>query len=273
MPARRTADVPVETGRLASGHPYARLGDGPRTVLSIPGLGITSQPSKARSARLVWRRWLPHIDAHDLTIWDVGRRGDFPPGTTVQDVADDYATVIAALADGPVSVMGVSTGGSYAQWLAIRHPERVARLVLAFTGARLTPESAAMQRRLADLAMAGSWRAAYAYAARSFLGGPKPLLSAAGWLLGPLVLGRPDPLDVLPIDTAAEDAHDARPELGRIGCPTLVVTGARDTLCPPSLSEELVAGIPDARQVVYEDAGHGGPGEPFARDACAFLAG
>ncbi len=107
-----------------------------------------------------------------------------------------------------------------------------------------------MQRRLADLAMAGRWRSAYAYAARSFLEGPKPVLAALGWVLGPLALGRPDPLDVLPIDTDAEDAHDARPELGRIACPTLVVTGGRDTLCPPSLSDELVAGIPGARQIV-----------------------
>ncbi len=264
--------MPVETGRLASGHPYARLGDGARVVLSIPGLGITSEPAKPRSARLVWRRWLPRIAAHDLTVWDVGRRGDFPPGTTMQDVADDYAAVLAGLADTPIPVMGVSTGGSYAQWLAIRHPDRVSRLLLAFTGARLTPESAVMQRQLADLAIAGSWRSAYAFAARSFLPGPKPLLAAAGWLLGPLAMGRPDPLDVLPIDTDAEDAHDARPALGRIACPTLVVTGGRDTLCPPSLSDELMAGIPGARQIVYERAGHGGPGEPFARDACAFLA-
>lgn len=270
---RTKPEVAVTTGRLASGHPFARLGEGSRHVLSIPGLSVTSKPAKARSVRLIWRRWLPLIAAHDLTVWDVGRRGDFPTGTTIQDVADDYATVMQHLADGPMPVMGVSTGGSYAQWLAIRHPERVSRLLLAFTGARLTPESEVVQRQLADLAVSGAWRATYAFAARAFLPGPAPLVGALGWLLGPHLMGRPDPVDVLPIDTDAEERHDARPELGMVSCPTLIVAGSRDTLCPPYLSHELQAGIPGARLVVYEGAGHSGPGEPFARDACAFLAG
>jgi len=34
-------DALIDTGRLPSGHPYARIGTGERVVLSIPGLSFT----------------------------------------------------------------------------------------------------------------------------------------------------------------------------------------------------------------------------------------
>lgn len=52
---------------------------------------------------------------------------------------------------------------------------------------------------------------------------------------------------------------DSRPDLGTIGVPTLVVSGALDHVCPPALQEELAAGIPGARHVVLESAGHMAP--------------
>jgi len=47
-------DTMIETGRLPSGHPYARIGTGPRIVLSIPGLSFTADVSKPASIR----RWI-----------------------------------------------------------------------------------------------------------------------------------------------------------------------------------------------------------------------
>ena len=39
-------DAVIETGRLRSGHPYARIGSGARVVLSIPGLTFTADVAK-----------------------------------------------------------------------------------------------------------------------------------------------------------------------------------------------------------------------------------
>lgn len=132
----------VETGVLASGHPFVRVGTGSQPVLSIPGLSFTAEAPSRRWAKFLWKSWLPAVEQRDLTVWDIGRRGDFPTGTTTQGIADDYASLIRARFDGPVGVLGTSTGGAYALWLAIRHPELVDRLVLGFTGPRLTPEKA-----------------------------------------------------------------------------------------------------------------------------------
>jgi pimeloyl-ACP methyl ester carboxylesterase len=49
---------------------------------------------------------------------------------------------------------------------------------------------------------------------------------------------------------------DSRPSLAGIRAPTLVVTGAEDAVCPPGLQEELAAGIPGARHVTIDGAGH-----------------
>jgi len=89
-----STNVIIETGRLPSGHPYARIGTGARVVLSVPGLSFTADVSKPASIRRSWERWLEPIERHGLTVVEVGRRADLPPGSSSADIADDYATVI-----------------------------------------------------------------------------------------------------------------------------------------------------------------------------------
>ena len=261
----------VETGRLPSGHPYARIGSGPRLVLSIPGLSFTADVPKPAATRRSWKRWFGPIERHGLTVVDVGRRADLPPGSSSVDIADDYATVIREQWGTAVGVMGISTGGAYAQWLASRHPELMDRLVLAYTGHRLPAEVAATQRRAVDHFLAGRWRSGFAAMAPWVVPEHARIASAVAWLLGPYVAGRPKDLRVLRLDADSDDAHDATAGLGGIRCPTLVISGGRDLAYPPDLVRELVEGIPNARHVEYPGAGHG-RGARYPEDACAFLA-
>jgi pimeloyl-ACP methyl ester carboxylesterase len=265
--------IDIETGTLPSGHPYARLGSGSRLVLSIPSLSFIAEAATPNAARRLWRSWLDPIARHDLTVVDVGRRPDLPPGSTALDIADDYASVIREQWGSAVGVMGFSSGGGYAQWLAIRHPQLVERLVLGFTGHRVTDETRARQRRAVDHALAGRWRACYATLAPWFVPAHPRIAAAALWLLGPLVGGRRKDLRPLRIDADADDTFDASGHLDAIRCPTLIGSGGRDVAYPPDITRELVAGIAGARHVDYPTAGHGGPGRAFAEEACAFLAG
>jgi pimeloyl-ACP methyl ester carboxylesterase len=265
--------VEIESGVLPAGHPYARIGTGSRTVLYIPGLSFTAEPSKVSTLRRMWKAWLGPIERHDLTIVQIGRRADLAPGSSAADVADDYATVIQARWGEPVCVFGISTGGHYAQWLAIRHPDLVERLVLGFTAHRVPPGPLERQDRAVEHFLAGRWRSGWAefgpFGAARF---PR-VASAAMWLLGPYVGGRYTDLRVLRIDAHADATHDSTARLGEIRCPTLVASGGRDVAYPPDIVRELVAGIPDVRHIEYPNASHLGPGKPFAEDACAFLGG
>lgn len=49
---------------------------------------------------------------------------------------------------------------------------------------------------------------------------------------------------------------DSRPRLGDLTMPVLVLCGAEDEICPPSLSIEMAEAIPHARLAIIEDAGH-----------------
>jgi pimeloyl-ACP methyl ester carboxylesterase len=49
---------------------------------------------------------------------------------------------------------------------------------------------------------------------------------------------------------------DRRPDLGRIGCPTIVVCGRDDAATPLSFSEEIAAGIAGSALIVIEQCGH-----------------
>lgn len=265
-------DVPIETGFLPTGHPCARIGDGRRVVLSVPSLSFIEEATTPKAVRRLWRSWLDPISRHDLTVFDIGRRPDLPPGSSAADIADDYAAVIRERWGTAVAVMGFSSGGGYAQWLAIRHPDLVERLVLAFTGHRIPDDVRELQRRAIDHALAGRWRAGYATLGPWFVPSHPRLASAGLWLLGPLVGGRRKDLRPLRIDAHADDTFDASGHLGAIRCPTLVVSAGRDTAYPPEITRELVAGIAGARHVDYPESGHGGPGGRAAEVICAFHA-
>lgn len=266
-----TAHTDIETGILPSGQPYSRIGSGSRLVLSLPGLSFIAEASSPKAARRLWRTWLDPIARFDLTVMDVGRRPDLAPGSTGADIADDYAAVIREQWGRAVGVMGFSSGGGYAQWLAIRHPELVDRLVLAFTGHRVVDEARMAQRRAVDHALAGRWRAGYATLGPWFVPNHPRIASAALWVVGPLVGGRRRDLRPLRIDADADDAFDASGHIAAIRCPTLVLSGGRDRAYPPEVTRELVSGIPSARHIDYPTSGHGGPGKPAAEAACAFL--
>ena len=240
-------------------------------VLYIPGLSFTAEPSTPKAVRRSWKAWLEPIERHGLTVVEVGRRADLPAGSSTADVAADYADVIRKQWGRPVGVMGISSGGHYAQWLAINHPDLVDRLVLGFTAHRVPDDVKVLQRRAVDRFFAGRWRAGYALIAPWILPTHPRIAGALGWVLGPYVGGRPKDLRVLAIDTESDETHDATDHLASIRCPTLVVGGELDPAYPSELVRELVAGIPNVRRVEYPKVGHGGPGALFAEDACAFL--
>ena len=158
-------------------------------------------------------------------------------------MADDYASVIREQWGSAVGVMGISTGGHYAQWLAIRHPELVERLVLGFTAHRVPDDVKVRQRRAVDHFLAGRWRQGWALFGPWALPRFPRVASAALWLVGPYVGGRYSDLRVLAIDADSDDVHDSTAHLGEIRCPTLVASGGRDTAYPPDLVRELVAGL------------------------------
>jgi 2-hydroxy-6-oxo-octa-2,4-dienoate hydrolase len=171
--------------------------------------------------------------------------------------ADRLVDLLDALELERPHVVGLSWGGSVAQRLAARHPQRVERLVL------LAAVSAARVLRLSDanligLALAIRFPALGRAAVRRFVArssGDADVASEA------LVRGYVDPLRVpgtlgvlrrFVRDTAATPPID----LAAIGAPTLVVVPQADRIVPPAAGAEIAAGISGARHVGLPGVGH-----------------
>jgi len=97
-------------------------------LLLIHGLGY---------ARWGWEPVLPGLaERFDVILFDNRGIGesDAPPGPyTAAEMADDAIQVLDEAGVGRAHVVGTSLGGMVAQELALGHPDRVDRLVLACT--------------------------------------------------------------------------------------------------------------------------------------------
>ena len=93
----------VASGVFSNGMAYARSGTGRKTLLAIPGGPGNTVPS-GFMLTLMLRHLRPLIEA-DYTAWYVTRRQGMPPGHSVADMADDYASLIADHFDGKVDLV------------------------------------------------------------------------------------------------------------------------------------------------------------------------
>jgi pimeloyl-ACP methyl ester carboxylesterase len=199
--------------------PHARIPGGPSTLVILEGLTLENKEPTGRALRLL--RWAHKRYTRDYTVYQVARRPGLPAGHSTRDMADDYASWIGARFEGPVDVIGFSTGGEVAQYLAADHGERVRRLVLSDTGCRLGEDAKALLRAARDKAAHG--RAAEAQA---------------------------------DIAHHMDLGHDATDALSRIAAPTLVIAGSRDFFYPDPIVRETAQRIPQATLRLYDGVGH-----------------
>jgi pimeloyl-ACP methyl ester carboxylesterase len=203
---------------LKGGLPCISFGDGPPLAV-FPGLGMTN----ANPTGL--QRWgellLLAPLARAFTVYRVSRKVGLEPGTTMTDLANDYAQAIKDEFGRPLDVLGISTGGSLALQLAADRPELVRRLVVAGAAYRLSEHGRRFQRRVAELSAAGHRREL------SVMQAPDVADSRIGrwiagclmWLAGPLFIRRGwDPSDMI-ATIMAEDAFDIGGRLGEISAP------------------------------------------------------
>ncbi len=185
----------------------------------------------------------------------------------LDDLADDVVAVADALGLNRFVPVGYSMGGAVAQLVWLRHPERVAGLVLAGTASVFSVS--ARERFLSGLLPAASVAArAGPSAARRFVGAAlrarfvgSPL---APWAAAELARHRPAPMLGW---AAALGRFSSEAWVGQIDVPTAVVVTSRDVLVPTDRQLALAAAISGAH-VVPVDGDHG----VFVTDQPAFTA-
>lgn len=242
----------VTEGRMSTGLPYLKLGQGPPLVLAS---GLSSEHANPTG---VWRRmslsWAAPFAEH-FTVYLVNRRAGLVAGVTMADIAADYAGAIENDIGGPVRVHGTSLGGAVALQLAIDRPELVQRMVVAASACRLSPHGLQVEAEVLRLIREGAGRRASALLIEP--GVPSSLAYAArglGWLTG-AGLASDDRSDMV-LMIAAEKSFDAEPELPRVQAPTLVLGGTDDRFYSEDLFRRTAAGIPHGRAVILPGKSH-----------------
>jgi 3-oxoadipate enol-lactonase len=175
--------------------------------------------------------------------------------TTMTQYAADVHALLQQLGTGPVVLIGHSMGGYVALAFAHQFPEMLRGLVLVSTKAgQDTAKAAAVRRATAEkvkaegvqgvveamapkMLVAGNRDERMAEEVRAFMAA-----SEAAGVIGALL--------------GMAERPDATEMLSQIMVPTLVITGAEDTVIPPSESDKLVQAIRGAQLSVIPHAGH-----------------
>ncbi len=164
---------------------------------------------------------------------------------TTAEMADDYARVLDAAGVETADVVGISMGGAIAQEFALRHADRVRRIVMTATWSRSSPyldgvlDVLAAARRRFDVAT-------YVTALQTVIWTPDAFVREAEALAADRTGPPAVDADAFDAQVAACRHHDAAERLGAIAVPVLVTAGAVDRFVPVELSRAVAEAIPHA---------------------------
>ncbi len=205
----------------------------------------------------MWDRQVPLADRLRLVRFDSRGHGcsPAPPGPySIGELGADVLALMDAIGLERVSYCGLSIGGMVGMWLGVHAPERIDRLVLLCTAARVPAPERYAERARAVLTAGSTEQIADGVLDR--------------WLTPEFAAEHPAErarLRATLVATSAEGyagccaaiaTMDLRAEIGAISAPTLVISGAQDLATPVALQAEIAAAIPDARHAVVDPAAH-----------------
>jgi pimeloyl-ACP methyl ester carboxylesterase len=217
--------VELDTGPVF----YLKGGEGPPLLHLHPAGGRRVTPAIAQLARR-HTIYLPTTPGYDGTP-EHAAVASFP------GLADLAAQFVRGVVGGPCDVMAESFGGWTALWLAVRHPDLVAQLVLeAPAGLRTTGGVPADP--------AARMRALYAVPERA------PAETRSAEVLARNRQAYERYAQGVTLDTALEAA------LPTVKARTLLVFGTLDELCPVETARRLKAGIAQSHLTFIDGAAH-----------------
>ena len=247
----------VETGFFEDGLPYARIGDKPNIIVNIEALSFNHEPPSGFALKQFIKS--ARTFTHEYTFYLVGRRSNLPDNYLFDKMAEDYAKMIRREFKGPVNVMGVSTGGQLAHFLAADHPDTVRKLVIISAAFRLSERGIEIERKSAEYFKQGKYGKSFA-AILDFIFSSTIIRKIAKFftrLIGKRMMGEIEyPNDFLN-EIQADREMNFKDRLGDIKAPTLIMSGELDIGYTVDDVRTTAEGIPNAELIVYKGYGHG----------------
>ena len=249
VPESLASDAELDASDLDGPVSWREQGRG-EAVVFLHGLG---------GSRTSWEPQLRALsDTFRCIAWDMPGYGASVPvePLTFAVIADAVVRLQDAAGVDRAHLVGESFGGMHVLHAALRHPDRVGRLVLANTspafGLDGTDPDVWRAARLAPLD-AGLSPADIAQQVLTSVAGPG--LRADTLAMRVAGFAR-IPASGLRAAVACLPSHDLLDRLPEIAAPALVVAGELDDETPVAYSRALADGLPDAELVVLDGVGH-----------------
>jgi 3-oxoadipate enol-lactonase len=189
---------------------------------------------------------------------DAGRSSRATGPYTIADMADDVAGLMDALEIERAHLLGLSMGGMIAQEFALRHPDRLHRLVLSGCGA-------APARVAFDPIRTWTWVKATDKTGEVFACQQFTWLFSNAFLRNreavqqtiSLLASNPHSVGAEAYERQAQAylQYDALDRLSGLTAPTLVIVGEQDLLTPPWVCREVADRIPGSEFEMITGAG------------------
>jgi 3-oxoadipate enol-lactonase len=207
--------------------------------------------------------FLGALDSHfDVVSFDhrgIGESSDEPATEfSIADLADDAVASLDALGWADAHVLGISMGGMVAQEIALRHPDRVRRLVLGCTYSGGPDAALGATGPLRMLQAMGTGRIDTALRA-AFTANFSPTFTADESHYEPFKsasLSVRVPVPIVMRQAKACFVHDTSARLPAVTTPTLVVHGTADEMIDYANSAHVVGLIPGATLHSFDGVGH-----------------
>lgn len=200
-----------------------------------------------------------HFNVITIDNRGVGESNIFAPECTTKLMAEDVVDVLDCLKIETANIVGHSLGGCVAQMFAIHYSERIRKLVLCSTHAKLNDlRKLLIENNLAFM--------------RNNI--PRELIikNAMVWLFSDRFLANPKNRENfannalrIPLETARKSyfyqanallQHDSSSVIDQIKCPTLIICGEEDMIAPIKNSYYLAQKIHSAGMISIADAAH-----------------
>lgn len=225
----------------------------------------------------MWDTQIPAFTQHFQVLrYDTrghGKSSVTPGPYSIEQLGQDVLALIDALGLSTVSFCGLSMGGLIGQWLGIHAADRLKRLVICNTAAKIANDEVWNTRietvlRDREAAMVGLRDASVA---RWFTPGFAEQAPAQVQRITEM-LAATSPEGYAANCAAVRDA-DFRDQVAGIKVPLLVISGSEDAVTPPAGGEYIQGKVPGAEHQVFHAAhlSNVEVGEPFSQRVLNFL--
>ena len=230
---------------------WRRYGNGPDTILLVPTWNFVD-------SRVLGHQVDDLRGEFRVITYDARGSGesDHPrSGYRFDDHVADAVSVLVATGTRVASVIAASLGTHVATLLAVRHPGRVRRLALVAPPMDV-PGAASSTQDNEDDASEPDWRTDYPSFVRWFISTVFPEPDSQATIEEVVAIAMDADHDMLVQQTTELDWDEAPRQLGKVGCPTVVVHGTADRTLHVEAVKAVAAAIPDARLILLDGLGH-----------------